>query len=107
MSDGQSALCWVTAADGFYYVANAGSADLSAYSVATDGTPSLLGTTGVAATTDAGSIDLTAAANGKYLYAEAGIAGAVDEFHISSDGSLSPLGVVAGLGAGIEGIAAD
>ena len=107
VGDGQSALCWVTAADGFYYVANAGSADLSAYSVATDGTPSLLGTTGVAATTDAGSIDLTASANGKYLYAEAGIAGAVDEFHISSDGSLSPLGDVAGLGAGIEGIAAD
>jgi 6-phosphogluconolactonase (cycloisomerase 2 family) len=106
VSDGQSALCWVTAADDFYYVANAGSGDLSAYSVAVDGTPSLLGTTGVAATTDAGSIDLTASANGEYLYAEAGIAGAVDEFHISSDGSLSPLGVVAGLGAGIEGIAA-
>ena len=66
-----------------------------------------LETTGVAATTDAGSIDLTASANGKYLYAEAGIAGAVDEFHINSDGSLSPLGDVAGLGAGIEGIAAD
>jgi WD40 repeat protein len=106
VSDGQAALCWVTAVDGFYYVANAGSADLSAYTVTPNGMPSLVGATGVAATTDAGSIDLTASANGKYLYAEAGIAGAVDEFQINPNGSLSPLGSVAGLGAGIEGIAA-
>ena len=32
--DGQVAQCWVIAADGFYYVANAGSADLSEYTVA-------------------------------------------------------------------------
>jgi hypothetical protein len=43
----------------------------------------------------------------QYLYAEAGIAGAVDEFQIKPDGSLSPLGSVAGLGAGLEGIAAS
>ena len=48
-----------------------------------------------------------ASANGKYLYAEAGRAGAVDEFQVGSNGSLSPLGRVAGLGAGMEGIAAD
>jgi hypothetical protein len=106
VGDGQAALCWVTAADGFYYVANAGSADVSAYAVADNGTPSLVGATGAAATTDAGSIDLTASADGKYLYAEAGIAGAVDEFRINPDGSLNPLGSVADLGAGIEGIAA-
>ncbi len=50
---------------------------------------------------------MAASADGKYLYAEAGGAGAVDEFQVSSDGSLSPLGRVAGLGAGIEGIATD
>jgi hypothetical protein len=31
----------------------------------------------------------------------------VDEFLVNSDGSFSALGSVAGLGAGIEGIAAD
>jgi 6-phosphogluconolactonase (cycloisomerase 2 family) len=103
--DGQVAQCWVIAADGFYYVANAGSADLSEYTVAADGTPSLVAA--VAATTGTGSIDLTASANGKYLYAEAGGGGGtVFEFQINSDGSLSPIGSVPGLGADIEGIAA-
>ena len=41
---GQTGLCWVTAADGFYYVADAGSGDLSAYTVAANGVPSLVGT---------------------------------------------------------------
>ena len=44
-------------------------------------------------------------ADGSSLYVEAGAAGAVDEFQVSPDGSLSDLGSVAGLGAGIEGIA--
>jgi 6-phosphogluconolactonase (cycloisomerase 2 family) len=106
LPDGQQATCWVIAADGFYYVANAGSADLSEYTVAADGTPSLVAP--VAATTGAGSIDLTASANGKYLYAEAGAGGGtVFEFQINSDGSLSPIGSVPGLGADIQGIAAD
>jgi hypothetical protein len=106
LPDGQVAQCWVIAAEGFYYVANAGSADLSEYTVAADGTPSLVAP--VAAKTATGSIDLTASADGKYLYAEAGGGGGtVFEFQINSDGSLSPIGTVPGLGADIEGIAAD
>jgi 6-phosphogluconolactonase (cycloisomerase 2 family) len=102
--DGQAAQCWVIAADGFYYVANAGSADLSEYTVAADGTPSLVAA--VAATTGTGSIDLTASADGKFLYAEAAAGGGtVFELRINSDGSLSPIGSVPGLGADIEGIA--
>ena len=103
--DGQAAQCWVIAADGFYYAANTGSANLSEYTVAADGTPSLVAPVAVT-TTGAGPEDLAASANGKYLYDEAGAAGAVDEFRINSDGSLSPIGSVPGLGAGIEGIAA-
>jgi 6-phosphogluconolactonase (cycloisomerase 2 family) len=104
LPDGQVAQCWVIAADGFYYVANAGSADLSEYTVAADGTPSLVAA--VAATTGTGSIDLTASADGKYIYAEAGAGGGtVFELRINSDGSLSPIGSVPGLGADIEGIA--
>ena len=104
LPDGQQAQCWVIAADGFYYVANAGSADLSEYTVAADGTPSLVAP--VAAKTGAGSFDLTASADGKYLYAEAAAGGGtVFEFRINSDGSLSPIGSVPGLGAAVEGIA--
>ena len=105
--DGQKALCWITPAGGYYHAANAGSNSVSACSVASDGTPALVGTTGVVATTDAGPIDMAASADGSTLYVEAGAAGAVDELHVNADGSLSDLGSVAGLGTGIEGIAAD
>jgi hypothetical protein len=104
--DGQAAQCWVIAIDGFYYVANAGSADLSEYALAADGTPSLVAP--VAAKTGTGSIDLTASADGRYLYAEAGAGGGtVFEFQINSNGSLSPIGSVPGLGGNIEGIASN
>jgi 6-phosphogluconolactonase (cycloisomerase 2 family) len=102
--DGQVAQCWVIGADGFYYAANTGSANLSEYTVAADGTPSLV-TPVAAMTTGDGPEDLATSADGKYLYDEVGAAGAVDEFRINSDGSLSPIGSVPGLGAGIEGIA--
>jgi len=105
--DNQTALCWITAVGAYYYVANAGSNSLSAYSISSNGTPSLIGTTGVVASTDAGPIDMAASADGSTLFVEAGAAGAVDELHVNADGSLTDLGSVASLGAGIEGIAAD
>ena len=97
VTDGQLALCWITAAGGYDYVANAGSNSVSAFSVAANGTPSLVGTTGIVGTTDAGPIDMAASADGSTLYVEAGGAGAVDEFHLNAGGSLSDLGSVAGL----------
>jgi 6-phosphogluconolactonase (cycloisomerase 2 family) len=104
LADGQQAQCWVITAHGFYYVANAGSGDLSEYTVAANGTPSLVAP--VAAKIGTGSIDLTASADGKYVYAEAAAGGgSVFELRINSDGSLSPIGSVPGLGTALEGIA--
>jgi 6-phosphogluconolactonase (cycloisomerase 2 family) len=101
-SDGQAALCWVQRVRGFYFVSNTASDNLSSFTIDKSGQPSLLNA--VAATTNAGPIDL--AASGPFLYAESGVAGAVDEFRVAADGSLVPLGSVTGLPPGLEGIAA-
>ncbi|MGB9111522.1 MAG: hypothetical protein WCF24_02215, partial [Acidimicrobiales bacterium] len=73
--------------------------------VSSSGALSLVGTTGIVASTDAGPIDMAATPDGSTLYVEAGLAGAVDEFHVNGDGTLTPIASVTGLGAGIEGIA--
>jgi 6-phosphogluconolactonase (cycloisomerase 2 family) len=101
-SDGQTALCWILRVGNVYYVSNTASNDLSSFTVDSAGTPSLL--QAVAATTNPGPIDL--AASGGYLYAETGTNGTVDEFAVNSDGTLTPIGTVAGLPPGLEGIAA-
>ena len=101
-TDGQAALCWIQRVHGFYFVSNTASNDLSSFTVNPSGQPSLLNA--VAATTNAGPIDL--AASGGFLYAETWLAGTVDEFSVAGNGSLIPLGSVTGLPSGIEGIAA-
>jgi 6-phosphogluconolactonase (cycloisomerase 2 family) len=106
-SDGQTALCWITPARGFYYVANTGSNTLSGFTIAADGQPSLVGATGIVATTEPGPIDLAASSDGRFLYGETGIEGTVDEYQVESDGTLTKLGTVTGLPPGIEGIAAS
>jgi 6-phosphogluconolactonase (cycloisomerase 2 family) len=102
-SDGQAALCWIVRAHDVYFVSNTASNTISSFAVGHDGQPTLL--QAVAATTDAGPIDL--ATSGRFLYAEAGLAGAVDEFAIGHDGSLTQIGTVTGLPPGLEGIAAS
>jgi hypothetical protein len=104
LGDGQVALCWVTAARGFYYVTNTGSNTVSGYTIGADGQPSLVTPTGVVATTEPGPID--SAATGEFLYVETGLDGTVDEFHVNGDGTLTRIGTVTGLPPGIEGIAA-
>ena len=102
-TDGQTALCWIVRAGGFYYVSNTGSSNVSSFTVGADGTPSLLAA--VAGTTNTGNIDLTV--SGRYLYAQTGLAGTIDGFHINSDGSLTAIGSVTGLPVGQEGIASN
>jgi 6-phosphogluconolactonase (cycloisomerase 2 family) len=104
--DGEVALCWITRVGSYYYVSNTGSNTLSGYTVAPDGQPSLVGATGVVATTGPGPIDSTSPPGTSFLYAETG-SGTVDEFTVDADGSLTPLGAVGGLPTGIEGIASS
>jgi 6-phosphogluconolactonase (cycloisomerase 2 family) len=102
--DGQVALCWITRVGQYYYVSNTGSNTISGYTIAADGQPSLVGATGVVASTEPGPIDSTSPPGTSFLYAETG-GGTVDEFSVNGDGTLTSLGVVGGLPVGIEGIA--
>jgi 6-phosphogluconolactonase (cycloisomerase 2 family) len=100
--DGQGALCWITEARGYYYVSNAGSANVSAYTLNGAGRPVLVG---IAGTTQTGTTDSAAAAHGRFLYVENGGAGSVSEFAVAGSGQLTNIGTVSGLPTGIEGIA--
>jgi 6-phosphogluconolactonase (cycloisomerase 2 family) len=102
-TDGQGALCWILRVGDVYFVSNTASNDLSSFRVDSLGQPVLLNA--VAATTNAGPIDL--ASSGGFLYAETGINGTVDEFAVGPNGTLAPIGSVDDLPPGIEGIAAS
>jgi 6-phosphogluconolactonase (cycloisomerase 2 family) len=105
--DGQAALCWVASVGGYYYVANAGSASISGYTIDSNGAPSFVTSTGVVGSTEAGAIDLVGSSDGRFLYVQSGGTGNVDEFAVANDGTLTKIGIVTGLNAGFEGIAAS
>lgn len=110
VANGQKASCWSVMARGYLYAANAGSATITGYRDVR-GELSLLDPSGVTATTDAGAVDLAASSDGKFLYDQATGAGAIDEYAVNDDGSLTQIGNLTGFtrdnGAGIEGIAAS
>jgi hypothetical protein len=103
-SDNQMALCWILRVGRYYYVSNTASNTLSAYEISAGGQPTLVGPTGVVATTEPGPIDLASPSETRFLYAQIG-SGSIDGFRVNDDGSLTKLGVVGGLPAGMEGIA--
>jgi hypothetical protein len=111
VANGQAATCWSAIAKGFIYMANAGSNTITGYSENWHGELTLMNSSGVTATTDAGPVDLATTSDGRYLYEEATGAGAIDEFHVNNDGSLTRIGAISGFtpdnGSGFEGIAAS
>ena len=92
---GQAATCWIVRSHDRFYASNAGSADLSGYRVADGGGLTSLGTTA----TDPGTVDATVTRDGRFLYVQAGQAGQVDAFRVTTSGSLTPLGSVTVPGA--------
>jgi DNA-binding beta-propeller fold protein YncE len=100
---GASATCWVAPAGPFLFASSAGSASESGYTSSFGGQLSLLG----AAATDAGTVDASAAAGGRFLYVQTGGSGIVDEFAVGAGASLTEVGAVTVPGAvGGEGIVA-
>ena len=80
-ADGQPAACWISMARGFYFVSNAGGANISTYALDSSGMPSVIGTPTAAA---AGSIDSVATRDGRFLYQECGGAGEVLAYRIGT-----------------------
>ena len=100
---GGAAVCWVSGANGVFYVSNTGSGTVSSYSESGAGTLTKRGDVA----TGAGPVDSAVSSDGRYLYVEAGVAAALDVFRIGPDGALTPTATVpvAGL-AGGQGIVA-
>ena len=87
---GDAATCWVAPAGPFLFASNAGSAAESGFTSSGGGQLTLLGATA----TDAGTVDASAAAGGRFLYVQTGGAGIVDEYAVSSSGALTQIGSV-------------
>ena len=104
VATGQAATCWVVRNGSYFYVSNAGSGSLSGFRSTVKGQLlTAIGNTG----TDAGTVDATVSANGRYLYVQAGAAGLIDEYAVGAAGSLAKVGALEVPGAvGGEGIVA-
>jgi 6-phosphogluconolactonase len=106
-----AATCWEVTVNGKYvYTSNAGTSDISGYSLAAGGALSPLGSTIVASNpTAASNVDIAASADGQYVFTLNSGTGTVGVFAVNqSNGSLTSLGNQGQLpaGAGINGIAA-
>jgi 6-phosphogluconolactonase (cycloisomerase 2 family) len=100
---GEMATCWIVRDGGHFYASNAGSGTVSGFNAGSSGALTAIGTT----TTDAGTVDATAAGHGRFLYVQTGKAGIVDEFAVGGGGALTSIGSVTVAGsAGGEGITA-
>jgi 6-phosphogluconolactonase (cycloisomerase 2 family) len=105
---GQRAACWAVATRNgrFGYVINAGTGNISGFSIAQDGSVALLNSDGVTATTDGNPTDAAMSGDSQYLYVRVGALGAIAVFRIESDGSLSARPSLTGTVANLAGLAA-
>jgi 6-phosphogluconolactonase (cycloisomerase 2 family) len=106
--DHQAAACWlVVNADGTSaYVANAASANVSQYSIGSNGALSLVGD-GANGATSAGPVDLDLSDGDGFLYVLASGSGAISAFSVASgDGSLTAIAGPSGLASGYAGLIA-
>jgi 6-phosphogluconolactonase (cycloisomerase 2 family) len=101
----QGATCWIVADGSTLYASNAGGPSLSSVELTPfTGALSLIATT----TTDPGTVDAAVSPDGRFLYAQTGKYGIVDEFQIGPAGLLTEIGsVTVANAAGGEGIAAS
>jgi 6-phosphogluconolactonase len=107
-----SANCWnaITPNGDFVFVSNAGSSNISGFSIGQSGALTSLTTSSVVASNPAGAtnLDITISGDGKFLYSLNATVGTVGVFAIQSDGKLTEVDEIPGFTAavGFNGIAA-
>lgn len=105
VSDGLTALCWISGVNGYFYGSNAGSGNVSEFDENNAGAPQLVNA--VAATAHAGTTDSVISPTGQDFYVESGGAGTIDAFAIGASGSLTQIETVFNIPVASEGLAID
>jgi 6-phosphogluconolactonase (cycloisomerase 2 family) len=105
VSDGATALCWISGANGYFFGSNAGSGTISTFDESAAGVPALVNASG--ATAHAGTTDSVVSPDGAYLYVESGGAGTLDAYAIGTGGTLTPVETIFNVPVASEGIAAS
>lgn len=105
VSDGQSALCWISGVNGYFFGSNAGSGNVSSFDENASGAPQLVNAT--AAVAHAGTIDSAVSPDGQTLYVESGGQGTVDAYSIGAGGTLTQIETIFNIPVASEGIAAS
>ncbi|HYL55173.1 MAG TPA: beta-propeller fold lactonase family protein [Gemmatimonadales bacterium] len=108
VSTHQGAPCWaVVTNDGRFGFTGNGAGSVSAFTIAPDGSISLVDASGASAVISGGVNDIALSGNSGYLYVlQTGGVQAIHAFRIQSDGHLVALGPVTGLPTGTRGLAA-
>jgi 6-phosphogluconolactonase (cycloisomerase 2 family) len=106
---GQRAACWavVTKNGRFGYVTNAGTGNISGFSIGKDGAAALLNADGVTAVTGGNPTDASVSANGRFLYVRVSALSQIAIYRIAADGSLHAQAPLTGTPAGLAGLAAS
>lgn len=104
---GQRAACWAILSknERFGYVTNAGTGNISGFSIDRDGALALLDADGVTATTGGNPTDMALSRNGRYLYARVSALSQIAIFRVNDDGSLVALPAFTGTPGGLVGLA--
>ena len=108
MPNQQTAACWVvtTNSGNYAFVSNTGSATISSYGIAEDGTLTLID--GDAANTGAGSAptDMALSVNSHFLYVLESATNNLGAYRVGKDGSLTLIAEFGTLPPGAQGVAA-